>query len=91
MQIPLNKELRSICQSISAKRKSLSEWSAIESDDMFQSDSFCGGFDADELAFLFSWRTDYADEYWFQLTLDQVAEIASGGSPQIVGTPVEVD
>lgn len=30
-------------------------WADRESDDMFQSQHFCGGFDADEAAFLFSY------------------------------------
>jgi hypothetical protein len=89
MQIPSNDELRSICQSISAEEKSLDQWGEIESDDMFQSESFCGGFDSDEQAFLFSWYANDTDEYWFQLSIEQVLEIADGASPQIFGRPSE--
>ncbi len=85
MQIPSNNELRSICQSVVAEGRSLEEWSEVESDDMFQSESFCGGYDADEQAFLFSWYANDKDEYWFQLSIGEAAEIANGGSPRIVG------
>jgi hypothetical protein len=89
MQIPSNNELRSICQSISAEGLSLDQWAEIESDDMFQSASFCGGFDADEQAFLFSWYASDTDEFWFQLSIEEVVEIANGGSPEIFGRPSE--
>lgn len=87
MQIPQNEELRAICQSIVGKELSLEQWAEIESSDMFQSPVFCGGFDADERAFLFSWYANDSDEYWFQLSIEEAEEIASGGSPQIVGRP----
>lgn len=89
MHIPLDKELRSICQSIVAEGLTLKQWAEIESDDMFQSASFCGGFDADERAFLFSWYANDTKEYWFQLSIEEAAAIANGCSPQIVGRPSE--
>ena len=89
MQIPSNKELRSICQSIVAEGLSLKQWAEIESDDMFQSASFCGGFDADEQAFLFSWYAKETEEYWFQLSMEEAVDIANGGSPEIMGRPPE--
>ena len=48
MEIPISQEFINICKEIKARSYSISQWSEIESDDMFQSDSFCGGFDADE-------------------------------------------
>ena len=65
------------------------QWAEIESDDMFQSASFCGGFDANEKAFLFSWYTNDTEAYWFQLSLEGAVDIANGGSPQILGRPAE--
>ena len=90
MQIPSNDELRTLCQCITAEGLSLEQWAEIESDDMFQSASFRGGFDADERAFLFSWYANDMDEYWFQLSMDDVVEIANGGSAQIEGRPSEL-
>lgn len=91
MQIPLNKELRSICQSIVAQGLSLIQWAEIESDDMFQTASFRGGFDADEQAFPFSWYANSTEEYWFQLSMEEAVEIANGASLQIVGRPADVE
>lgn len=44
---------------------------------MFQAANLVGGYDADESAFCFSlYEGDH--EYWFQLTLDDVAAINNG-------------
>ena len=87
MQIPVDDELRSICLSIVAEGLTLDRWSQIESDDMFQSPSFCGGFDATEREFLFSWYASDSNEYWFGLSMVEVNEIADGESPEIQGRP----
>lgn len=71
-------EFRDICASIVAEQRSLDAWRAIESDDMFQSEHFCGGFDATENAFCFSYYAADGAEYWFQLTLPEVSFVASG-------------
>ena len=89
MQIPSNEQLRSICCSISGEGLSLDAWAEIESSDMFQSSTFCGGFDADERAFVFSWYANDKDEYWFQLSIEEVERIAAGESPMIVGRRAE--
>ncbi|MCH9693459.1 MAG: hypothetical protein K0U72_03025 [Gammaproteobacteria bacterium] len=85
MQIPTNENLRSICREISDKEFSVEQWAKIESSDMFQSDGFCGGFDADERAFLFSWYAADQNEYWFQLSIELAESIATGESPIIEG------
>jgi hypothetical protein len=87
MQIPTNEDLRSICREISDKGFSVEQWAEIESSDMFQSDAFCGGFDADEQAFLFSWYANDNGEYWFQLSIELAKSIAAGNSPIIEGRP----
>ncbi len=89
MLVPSDEELRSICRSIFAEGLSLEQWAEIESCDMFQSRSFCGGFDADERLLLFSWYTNDKSEYWFQLSIEEVEEIANGSSLQIMGRPSE--
>lgn len=78
MELQVNGELRQICREILAANKTEEEWAEIESDDMFQSGSFVGGFDADERAFCFSYYDAGRDEYWFQLTLDEAREVAAG-------------
>jgi hypothetical protein len=83
MIIPITEELRSICKEIVAKNLSIEDWCLIESDDMFQTDFFQGGFDATEGEFTFAYFAD--NEYWFQLSLDDVDQIANGSEPLIEG------
>ena len=78
VQLPVPAEFRDICSSIVAERRSLDGWRAVESDDMFQTEHFCGGFDATEDAFCFSYYAADGTEYWFQLTLPEVSSVASG-------------
>jgi hypothetical protein len=78
MEIPTTPEFLELCKQILSESRSTQDWAAIESDDMFQSHSFVGGFDADEMAFTFSYYDESKNEYWFQLTLDEVAEVCEG-------------
>ena len=78
MNILVTEEFRGICSEIVSERKSDQEWAAVESDDMFQSEHFVGGFDATEQAFCFSYFDPSATEYWFQLTRSEIEEIAAG-------------
>ena len=77
MDYKVDTVLREIAIQILAEGRSEEEWAEIESDDMFQSGNCVGGFDADEMAFCFSVYLD-KKEYWFQITLDEVSEIANG-------------
>lgn len=85
----MNDELLAICQKIVREDLALEKWAEIESCDMFQSPNFCGGFDANERAFLFSWHANETEEYWFQLYLDDVEGIAYGDSIRIMGWRAE--
>lgn len=78
MRMPISEDLRAICREIVAKGKCENEWSEIESTDMFQSPSVHGGFEALELAFCFSLYSEDGQEYWFNLTLDQVEAVVLG-------------
>ncbi len=59
-----------------------SEWAAIESDDMFECGPYVGGFDADERSFVFSYRAE-SGELWFQFTLAEARDIASGNQATV--------
>ena len=88
MRVPIDEDLRRIAESIVQEKKSVDEWAEVESDDMFQEGDFSGGFDADEGEFCFSYYG--ADgEVWFQMSLAQVEEIASGSAPTLIGRPAE--
>jgi hypothetical protein len=82
MKVPINEELRRVARSIIQENKSLDEWAEVESDDMFQEGNYSGGFDADEAEFCFSYFGPDG-EIWFQMSLAQIEELASGGSPVI--------
>jgi hypothetical protein len=45
---------------------------------MFQEGPYVGGYDAIEAAFTFSYYADDHSEYWFQLTLAEIQEVATG-------------
>ena len=68
-------EFHTLCQEILAQNLSVIQWRQIESDDVFQSKSYCGGFDADEDAFCFSFYDPVDQEFWFQVTLQEVRGI----------------
>lgn len=83
MKLEVNKELIHIARTIEMKKLSVKEWSEIESDDMYQTESYSGGFDADECAFCFSYYTGDDKEYWFDFTLDDIPKILSGDIKQL--------
>ncbi len=45
---------------------------------MFQTESYCGGFDADEREFTFSYYDTNSKEWWFQLSLETIEIILNG-------------
>ncbi len=70
-------ELRAICREITSSAQSEDAWAEQESDDMFQTSHYCGGFDADERAFCFSYHSS-GPEMWFQLSLSEVMTLSEG-------------
>lgn len=66
-----------LARKILAENKTISEWALLESDDMFQSGKYVGGFDGTEMEFTFSVYED-DEEYWFQLSLEEISEVISG-------------
>ena len=77
MKIAVTQELRDILRQILDEGRTPNDWATIESDDMFQSEHFCGGFDATERAFCFSLYHDNGKEYWFQITLEDVGALSA--------------
>ena len=78
MDIPVPPEFIDLCKDILSQNLEPADWAGVESDDMFQTPAFCGGYDADEAAFCFSYYDPDGNEYWFQLSLDSISAIASG-------------
>ena len=67
----LEDEFYLICKEIIEENKSLAEWAEIESDDLFRSGNYEGGFDSTEMAFCFSVFIN-GEEFFFQLSLDSI-------------------
>ena len=78
MKLNIDKELKKVLWKINQENKSDVEWAEIESSDLFQTDSYCGGYDADEKAFCFSYYSLDGKEYWFQFSLAEVSKALSG-------------
>lgn len=90
MQIIPDAEFLALCREILIGDHSDEEWADLESDDMFQTDSYCGGYDATEEAFTFSYYAPDGEEYWFQLTLAEVGALAAGQQVPIEARPAEM-
>ena len=78
MNLKINNEFLSIIKQIIDENKTLDQWIEVESSDMFQSEDFCGGFDATEEEFCFSYFDENNDEWWFQFSLVKAELIAKG-------------
>lgn len=72
--VAVDEELREHLDEIIRENKSEDEWSEIEADDWFQSKHYCGGYCADERAFVFSQYRKDGQELWFQFPLSIVNE-----------------
>lgn len=83
MQIAVTNELRQICEEIAEENLSVEQWAEIESSDMFQTATLCGGFEATERLFTFSWCSSKDEEYWFDLSLEEIEGIVRGVEPEI--------
>lgn len=78
MELKIDEEFKTICCRIVSENRKTDEWREVESCDAFQSTHYCGGYDADEDAFCFSYYDGEKSEWWFQLTLDEVQKVVSG-------------
>jgi hypothetical protein len=89
MNIPVSDEFKEICLEIVSQAKTDEQWAAVESDDMFQSQNYVGGFDATEMAFCFSYFDSKGAEYWFQLTSSEVLQMATGKKNSVEARPAD--
>lgn len=85
--LPITPAFRACCAAIVAEARSLDAWALVASDDMFQIGQFEGGFDAIERAFCFSYYDPQGNEFWFQLTLAEVAAVANGLQDHVAVRP----
>lgn len=88
MEIEIDQEFIEICSRIMNEKKSEEEWALLESSDMFQTKHFCGGYDATEMAFCFSYYDSKTDEFWFQVDLNEVSKILNKEIKYLEARPV---
>ncbi|KGL61860.1 hypothetical protein [Polaribacter sp. Hel1_85] len=74
----IDSELFSVFQEIKSLNLDLENWSLIEISDQFQTSNYCGGFDATENEFTFSYFDENKKEYWFQLPIIDIEKIVEG-------------
>lgn len=89
MWLKIDDELLNVFRSIAKESKTMDEWAETESDDLFQSENYLGGYDADEMAFCFSFFDQRGHEYWFQVGFDQIDRILAGELPQLKLSPAD--
>jgi hypothetical protein len=74
----IDSEFISICRQIINENIELKDWELTESSDQFQTEKYCGGFDATESEFTFSYYDDSKNEFWFQLPLSDIRKVVKG-------------
>lgn len=79
MKLVVDEEFRSICRHISEEYDRLGDASLIDSDDLIQSQNFCGGWDSESSQFGFSFYAPDGGDYIFSITLDDARIVAQGG------------
>ena len=74
IKIKIDEQFKKICKRIITRNFNINQWAEIESSDEFQTKNYCGGFDATEMEFCFSYYEN-KQEYWFQLSLNDIKRI----------------
>jgi hypothetical protein len=87
--ISLTPELLDLFREIIEHRLTETEWAARESGDYFQTELYCGGYDADEMAFCFSSYIEPNNELWFQFTLEETQKALNGEIKHFEATQAE--
>lgn len=76
--LKLEDEFISICQDILKENLDVEGWKMVESSDQFQTNNYCGGFDGVENEFTFSYYDNVRNEFWFQISLDDIGKVEKG-------------
>jgi len=77
MEHAIDDELRGICREIQQDNRTAKAWAEIEACDWFQTEHYCGGFDATDMQFTFTFTSARTD-YCFGITLEEAVSIADG-------------
>lgn len=82
MQLVIDDDFRCICKQIIADFDARGEASLVWSDDQYQADKFCGGWEPESRRFWFSFYAPDGGDYIFSFTLDEARVVANGGAIQ---------
>jgi hypothetical protein len=82
--LKIDSELFQIVREINREEMNVKDWVQLEFADRYQTEHYVGGFDSIESAFTFSYYDENKNEYWFQVTLDEISEILLGEKLEIV-------
>jgi len=77
-QLRVDEDLKQICRLIIAENKTDDQWSKIESDDMFQTGPYCGGYSGIEQEFWFSYYDSEKKEWWLGFNIIDAKRIEAG-------------
>ncbi|HZW09941.1 MAG TPA: hypothetical protein VFF69_08560 [Phycisphaerales bacterium] len=82
MKLRIDDEFREICHQI---LRGVAAGRIVDSDDIYQSPNFCGGWDENEGRFGFSFYAPDGGDYIFSFSLEDARSVAEGGviNPQL--------
>jgi hypothetical protein len=80
MIIPMNEEFRRLCQTIASELDRDPAAVLVESDDLRQAPSFCGGWNEESKRFWLSFYAPDGGDYIFSMSIEDVRIVAAGGS-----------
>lgn len=87
MILPVNDDLRGICEEIVREGRTEEEWYEVAAGDWFQTDTVHGGYESPEDGFTFSYYPPDGGELWFQLSLAEVVEVMAGTRTTVECSP----
>jgi hypothetical protein len=80
MNLILDDEFRAICREIITEYDRKGDASLVESDDLYQTSCYCGGWQPEDRRFWFSFYAPDGGDYIFSFSLEDARMVASGGT-----------
>lgn len=88
MQLTIDDELRQLLLQLASRHWSLQDWCQAEAES-FESEHYCGGFDADEQKFCFSRYAAGGNHCWFEFEFSQLEALSCGELSWLPATVAE--
>jgi len=80
MKLEVTDEFRALCKDIFEEYEAIGDKALVWSDDRYQSDHFCGGWDPHHARYFFSYYAPDGGDYIFSFTLDDARLVHAGGT-----------